>query len=279
MYASSSRLIRASAPLRLPKRQSKSWPRPDRHRPSSARRSQAGVPERPRRSQPRPTRVPLSVQITLCGAAVAFKLAHALLLAHTAACSADPAGQADLRRLNERILLPSFLKLVSIATIADSVPLVRVKTELSRRSASSAARQPGAARSSRATCASPIIPLDRSPYRHRSWIPHRTSHQRRREDGHCRRRDRAVLSHARLQRATELAAEAQSTESRTSPRRRNAAALEEIEKRLAEILMREHESRLSLLKTIVLDHADMASRRRRYSRLAGSLTGQAAPRL
>lgn len=53
---------------------------------------------------------------SLCGAAVAFKLAHALL---------DRAAQTaeDRLRLNT-VLIPSFLKLVAIATIADSVPLV-----------------------------------------------------------------------------------------------------------------------------------------------------------
>jgi single-stranded-DNA-specific exonuclease len=52
---------------------------------------------------------------SLCGAAVAFKLAHAIL---RAACEND----AERERL-ERALVPSFLKLVAIATIADSVPL------------------------------------------------------------------------------------------------------------------------------------------------------------
>jgi single-stranded-DNA-specific exonuclease len=56
---------------------------------------------------------------SLCGAAVAFKLAHALLL--SAAETADDPGAQRLR-LN-RTLVPSFLKLVAIATIADSVPL------------------------------------------------------------------------------------------------------------------------------------------------------------
>ncbi len=51
----------------------------------------------------------------LCGAAVAFKLAHALL-----ASAAVTEQQKD--RLN-RLLLPSFLKLVAIATVADSVSL------------------------------------------------------------------------------------------------------------------------------------------------------------
>jgi single-stranded-DNA-specific exonuclease len=52
---------------------------------------------------------------SLCGAAVAFKLAHAILLA----AAETPAQQALLR---EKVI-PSFLKLVAIATIADSVPL------------------------------------------------------------------------------------------------------------------------------------------------------------
>jgi single-stranded-DNA-specific exonuclease len=55
----------------------------------------------------------------LCGAAVAFKLAHAILL-HAAQNSPNP--EAELARLNTK-LLPSFLKIVAIATIADSVPL------------------------------------------------------------------------------------------------------------------------------------------------------------
>ncbi len=55
----------------------------------------------------------------LCGAAVAFKLAHAILLS-AAESSTDP--EAELTRLYTK-LLPSFLKLVAIATIADSVPL------------------------------------------------------------------------------------------------------------------------------------------------------------
>lgn len=56
----------------------------------------------------------------LCGAAVAFKLAHALLLAHA---HSQPDPSPALHHLNFR-LLPSFLKLVAIATIADSVPLI-----------------------------------------------------------------------------------------------------------------------------------------------------------
>ncbi len=59
----------------------------------------------------------------LCGAAVAFKLSHALL---RAACTppqpADAYRQVDPISLQEK-LLPSLLKLVSIATVADAVPL------------------------------------------------------------------------------------------------------------------------------------------------------------
>ena len=51
----------------------------------------------------------------LCGAAVAFKLAHALLLAAT--------ETEEQRTRLKRGLIPSFLKLVAIATIADSVSL------------------------------------------------------------------------------------------------------------------------------------------------------------
>ncbi len=51
----------------------------------------------------------------LCGAGVAFKLAHALL----AAAADTPQQHARLRT----VILPSFLKLLAIATIADSVPL------------------------------------------------------------------------------------------------------------------------------------------------------------
>ncbi len=55
----------------------------------------------------------------LCGAGVAFKLAHAILLA-AARSATNPTPH--LTRLHSK-LLPSFLKLVAIATVADSVPL------------------------------------------------------------------------------------------------------------------------------------------------------------
>ena len=57
---------------------------------------------------------------SLCGAAVAFKLAHALMAAHA---NRAPDPEAARQRLRT-VILPSFLKLVALATIADSVPLV-----------------------------------------------------------------------------------------------------------------------------------------------------------
>jgi single-stranded-DNA-specific exonuclease len=59
----------------------------------------------------------------LCGAAVAFKLAHALLHAATTP-PADPAHYrpVEFTALWDK-LLPSLLKLVAIATVADAVPL------------------------------------------------------------------------------------------------------------------------------------------------------------
>ncbi|MGI4854421.1 MAG: single-stranded-DNA-specific exonuclease RecJ [Janthinobacterium lividum] len=59
----------------------------------------------------------------LCGAAVAFKLAHAVLQAAGAPPPSPSAyRQVDTAALREK-LLPSLLKLVAIATVADSVPL------------------------------------------------------------------------------------------------------------------------------------------------------------
>ncbi|SNS74286.1 exonuclease RecJ [Granulicella rosea] len=78
----------------------------------------AGVPEAVAVINPAQEGCPYPYK-QLCGAAVAFKLAHALL-ASAAARSAQPEQQTD--RLN-RLLLPSFLKLVAIATVADSVSL------------------------------------------------------------------------------------------------------------------------------------------------------------
>jgi single-stranded-DNA-specific exonuclease len=90
---------------------------------------------------------------SLCGAAVAFKLAHALL-------SAAATTEVDRARLKTAII-PSFLKLVAIATIADSVPLVgenRVIAALGLRELRNPV-QPGL----RALMQVAQIPLDRAP--------------------------------------------------------------------------------------------------------------------
>ncbi len=90
---------------------------------------------------------------SLCGAAVAFKLAHAIL---RAACTND----VERDRL-ERTLVPSFLKLVAIATIADAVPLEgenRVIAALGLRELRNPV-QPGL----RALMEIAQVPLDRSP--------------------------------------------------------------------------------------------------------------------
>ena len=90
---------------------------------------------------------------SLCGAAVAFKLAHAIL---RAACTSE----SERERL-ERSLVPSFLKLVAIATIADSVPLEgenRVIATLGLRELRNPV-QPGL----RALMEVAQVPTDRSP--------------------------------------------------------------------------------------------------------------------
>jgi single-stranded-DNA-specific exonuclease len=86
----------------------------DHHLPDDA----IGIPEAIAVLNPAQANCPYPFK-SLCGAAVAFKLAHALLLS-AAEASSDP----DAQRLRlKRGLIPSFLKLVAIATIADSVPL------------------------------------------------------------------------------------------------------------------------------------------------------------
>jgi single-stranded-DNA-specific exonuclease len=86
----------------------------DHHLPDDA----IGVPEAVAVLNPSQANCPYPFK-SLCGAAVAFKLAHALLLS-----AADTADDPDAQRLRlKRSLIPSFLKLVAIATIADSVPL------------------------------------------------------------------------------------------------------------------------------------------------------------
>ena len=90
---------------------------------------------------------------SLCGAAVAFKLAQAIL---EAACETN----TEREQLRNR-LIPSFLKLVAIATIADSVPLRgenRVIASLGLRELRNPV-QPGL----RALMEVAQIPLDRPP--------------------------------------------------------------------------------------------------------------------
>jgi len=90
---------------------------------------------------------------SLCGAAVAFKLAHALL-------AAAATTETERARLKTAII-PSFLKLVAIATIADSVPLIgenRVIAALGLRELRNPV-QPGL----RALMQVAQIPLDRAP--------------------------------------------------------------------------------------------------------------------
>jgi single-stranded-DNA-specific exonuclease len=86
----------------------------DHHLPDDA----IGIPEAVAVLNPAQANCPYPFK-WLCGAAVAFKLAHALLLSET-----HTANDPDAQRLRlKRSLVPSFLKLVAIATIADSVPL------------------------------------------------------------------------------------------------------------------------------------------------------------
>jgi single-stranded-DNA-specific exonuclease len=82
----------------------------DHHLPDGV----AGIPEAIAVLNPAQKDCPYPFK-SLCGAGVAFKLAHAIL-----AAAADTPEQQ--RRL-KNVLLLSFLKLVAIATIADSVPL------------------------------------------------------------------------------------------------------------------------------------------------------------
>lgn len=93
----------------------------------------------------------------LCGAAVAFKLAQALLTA-AGPLTADAEAFAERTRT---VLLPSFLKLAAIATIADSVPLMGENRTIAAIGLAALARpvQPGL----RALMEVAKIPLDRAP--------------------------------------------------------------------------------------------------------------------
>lgn len=93
----------------------------------------------------------------LCGAAVAFKLAQALLTA-AAVEMGDAAGWKTRVR---KKLLPSLLKLVAIATIADSVPLVGENRAIAALGLAGLANpvQPGL----RALMQLAGVPVDRAP--------------------------------------------------------------------------------------------------------------------
>jgi len=93
----------------------------------------------------------------LCGAAVAFKLSHALLVA---AAAEMPDPNTWLKRVRE-VMLPSFLKLVAIATIADSVPLLGENRTIAALGLAALARpvQPGL----RALLQVAAIPAERAP--------------------------------------------------------------------------------------------------------------------
>ena len=120
----------------------------DHHLPDDA----AGIPEAIAVINPAQQDCPYPFK-HLCGAAVAFKLAHAILLAAT-----ENDQQRD--RLIQKTI-PSFLKLVGIATIADSVPLEgenRVIASLGLRALANPV-QPGL----RALMQVAEIPLNRPP--------------------------------------------------------------------------------------------------------------------
>ena len=93
----------------------------------------------------------------LCGAAVVFKLAQALLEA-AAPLTPDPAA---FRARTRDKLIPSFLKLVAIATIADSVPLIGENRTIAALGLAALARpvQPGL----RHLMHLAKLPLDRAP--------------------------------------------------------------------------------------------------------------------
>ena len=94
---------------------------------------------------------------SLCGAAVAFKLAQALLEA-----AAPHTADADAFQMRTRgVLLPSFLKMVAIATVADSVPLTGENRTIAALGLAALANpvQPGL----RALMQLAKIPTDRAP--------------------------------------------------------------------------------------------------------------------
>jgi single-stranded-DNA-specific exonuclease len=90
----------------------------DHHLPDGA----VGVPEAIAVLNPAQAGCPYPFK-SLCGAGVAFKLAHALLTAAAETQFETQSQSEDQRNWLKLRLIPSLLKLVAIATIADSVPL------------------------------------------------------------------------------------------------------------------------------------------------------------
>ena len=118
----------------------------------------------------------------LCGAGVAFKLSQALLEAH------------DLERARTKIL-PSFLKLLAIATIADAVPLLgenRAIAALGIQQLAHPAQSGLRALLELAKLDPPRTTPDLDRYR----LSPRSAHQRRRTHGH-RLRGRRDVHHPR----------------------------------------------------------------------------------
>ena len=154
---------------------------------------------------------------SLCGAAIALKLAQAVL------------ERRDPARTREKTL-PSFLKMAAIATIADAVPLQgenRVIAALGLREL----RQPCGAGLRALFAAAALDPASQTDHRLRRRLPPRAAHQRRRAHGRCLGSHRALLPRATRTAPTELAAKLE----RLNRERRDteAFALTAIENRLA----------------------------------------------
>ena len=123
---------------------------------------------------------------SLCGAAIALKLAQALL------------ERRDPVRTREKTL-PSFLKMAAIATIADAVPLHgenRTIAALGLREL----RRPAGAGLRALFAAAALDPAAKQTYRLRCGVSPGSAHQRRRPHGRGLGGDRAVF-HARSRRA------------------------------------------------------------------------------
>ncbi len=144
----------------------------------------------------------------LCGAGVAFKLAQALLEA------------VDPQRAREK-LLPSFLKMLVLATVADAVPLLGENRVIASLGIAELRRpvNPGL-RALLDSCSTGPREAWFDSIRHR--LPHRPAHQRRRPHGY-RFRCRRALHHTRHRPRTRAGNEARSAQLRT-PRRRGRSS-------------------------------------------------------